>query len=70
MRHVDGLVGGAQAYDAELTTASSEVKFHQRLAATFEGEFFDVTRSYAGWGLVRNAWWHCNFWGWHFNDLR
>jgi hypothetical protein len=26
------------------------------LAATFEGEFSDVTRSYAGKGVVRNQW--------------
>ncbi len=26
------------------------------LAATFEGEFSDVTRSYAGKGVVRYAW--------------
>jgi hypothetical protein len=26
------------------------------LAATFEGEFSDVAESYAGKGVVRNAW--------------
>ena len=26
------------------------------LAATFEGEFSDVTRSYAGKGVMRYAW--------------
>jgi hypothetical protein len=28
----------------------------RRIAATFEGEFSDVTESYAGKGVVRYAW--------------
>ncbi|WP_234680559.1 autotransporter outer membrane beta-barrel domain-containing protein [Bradyrhizobium monzae] len=50
--------GAAQAHDAALTTASAEVKLANglSLAATFEGEFSDVTRSYAGKGTVRYAW--------------
>jgi uncharacterized protein with beta-barrel porin domain len=50
--------GAAPAQDAALTTASAEMKFVSgiSLAATFEGEFSDVTRSYAGKGVVRYAW--------------
>jgi T5SS/PEP-CTERM-associated repeat protein/autotransporter-associated beta strand protein len=50
--------GAAQAHDTALTTASAEIKFISglSLAATFEGEFSDVTRSYAGKGVVRHAW--------------
>jgi outer membrane autotransporter protein len=50
--------GAAQAHDAALTTASAEMKWRNgfSLAATFEGEFSDVTRSYAGKGVVRYAW--------------
>jgi outer membrane autotransporter protein len=50
--------GAAQALDAALTTASAEMKWLNgfSLAATFEGEFSDVTRSYAGKGVVRYAW--------------
>ena len=50
--------GAAQARDAALTTASAEMKWLNgfSLAATFEGEFSDVTRSYAGKGVVRYAW--------------
>jgi uncharacterized protein with beta-barrel porin domain len=50
--------GAAQAHDAALTTASAEMKFigGLSLAATFEGEFSDVTRSYAGKAVVRYAW--------------
>jgi uncharacterized protein with beta-barrel porin domain len=50
--------GAAQAHDAALTTASAEVKWLNgwSAAATFEGEFSDVTRSYAGKGVVRYAW--------------
>jgi hypothetical protein len=41
-----------------LTTASAELKWRNgwSAAATFEGEFSDVTRSYAGKGVVRYAW--------------
>jgi autotransporter-associated beta strand protein len=50
--------GAAQAHDAALTTASAEIKWLNgwSAAATFEGEFSDVTRSYAGKGVVRYAW--------------
>jgi uncharacterized protein with beta-barrel porin domain len=50
--------GAAQASDSALTTASAEVKWMNgwSAAATFEGEFSDVTRSYAGKGVVRYAW--------------
>ena len=50
--------GAAQASDSALTTASAELKWTNNwsVAATFEGEFSDVTRSYAGKGVVRYAW--------------
>jgi uncharacterized protein with beta-barrel porin domain len=50
--------GAAQARDAALTTASAEMKWLNgfSLAGTFEGEFSNVTRSYAGKGVVRYAW--------------
>ena len=50
--------GAAQARDAALTTASAEMKWLNgwSAAATFEGEFSDITRSYAGKGVVRYAW--------------
>ena len=50
--------GAAQASDSALTTASAELKWRSgvSLAATFEGEFSDVTRSYAGKGVVRYQW--------------
>jgi outer membrane autotransporter protein len=50
--------GAAQASDAALTTASAELKWMNgwSAAATFEGEFSNVTRSYAGKGMVRYAW--------------
>jgi uncharacterized protein with beta-barrel porin domain len=50
--------GAAQASDSALTTASAEIKWINgfSVAATFEGEFSDVTRSYAGKGVVRYAW--------------
>ena len=50
--------GAAQARNAALTTASAEMKWLNgwSAAATFEGEFSDVTRSYAGKGVVRYAW--------------
>jgi autotransporter-associated beta strand protein len=50
--------GAARARDAALTTASAEIKFVSglSLAATFEGEFSDVTRSYAGKGVARYTW--------------
>jgi uncharacterized protein with beta-barrel porin domain len=50
--------GAAQARDSALTTASAEMKWLNgwSAAATFEGEFSQVTRSYAGKGIVRYAW--------------
>ena len=50
--------GAAQAHDAALTAASAEIKWLNgfSLAATFEGEFSDVTRSYADKGVVRYQW--------------
>jgi T5SS/PEP-CTERM-associated repeat protein/autotransporter-associated beta strand protein len=50
--------GAMQASDSALTTASAEVKWRNgwAAAATFEGEFSDVTRSYAGKGVVRYSW--------------
>ena len=50
--------GAAQAHDAALTTASAEVKWLNgwSAAATFEGEFSNVTRSYAGKGVARYSW--------------
>jgi autotransporter-associated beta strand protein len=50
--------GAAQASDAALVTGSAEMKWLNGLsfAATFEGEFSNVTRSYAGKGVARYAW--------------
>jgi uncharacterized protein with beta-barrel porin domain len=50
--------GAAQASNSALTTASAEMKWLNgwSTAATFEGEFSDVTRSYAGKGVVRYTW--------------
>jgi uncharacterized protein with beta-barrel porin domain len=50
--------GAAQASDSALVTASIEKKWLTgwSAAATFEGEFSDVTRSYAGKGVVRYTW--------------
>jgi autotransporter-associated beta strand protein len=50
--------GARQASDSALTTASAEMKWLNgwSTAATFEGEFSNVTRSYAGKGAVRYAW--------------
>jgi uncharacterized protein YhjY with autotransporter beta-barrel domain len=50
--------GAAQAKDSALTTASAEIKWINgwSAAATFEGEFSNVTRSYAGMGVVRYQW--------------
>jgi autotransporter-associated beta strand protein len=50
--------GAAAAHDAALATASAEMKFISgiSLAVTFEGEFSEVTRSYAGKGVVRYIW--------------
>jgi uncharacterized protein with beta-barrel porin domain len=50
--------GAAQASDSALTTASAEVKWRNgwSAAATFEGEFSNVTQSYAGKGVMRYSW--------------
>jgi uncharacterized protein with beta-barrel porin domain len=50
--------GAAQASDSVLTTASIERKWinNWSIAATFEGEFSNVTASYAGKGVVRYVW--------------
>jgi uncharacterized protein with beta-barrel porin domain len=50
--------GAAPAHDSALTTASAETRWINgwSAAATFEGEFSTVTRSYAGKGEVRYAW--------------
>jgi uncharacterized protein with beta-barrel porin domain len=50
--------GAAQASDSALVTTSVEKKWLNgwSAAATFEGEFSDVTRSYAGKGVMRYAW--------------
>ena len=50
--------GAAQAPNSALTTASAEVKWLNgwSAAAVFEGQFSDITRSYAGKGVVRYAW--------------
>ena len=50
--------GAAQAHNSALTTASAEMKWMNgfSLAATFEGEFSNVTRSYAGKGVLRYVW--------------
>jgi uncharacterized protein with beta-barrel porin domain len=50
--------GAAQASDSALTTASAKMKWMNgwAAAATFEGEFSNVTRSYAGKGALRYAW--------------
>jgi len=49
--------GAAQAHESALTTASAELKWQNgwSAAATFEGEFSNVTRSYAGKGVVSPA---------------
>jgi autotransporter-associated beta strand protein len=50
--------GAAQASDSALVTASAEKKWLNgwSAAATFEGEFSNVTESYAGKGVVRYSW--------------
>jgi uncharacterized protein with beta-barrel porin domain len=50
--------GARQASDSALTTASAEWRWLNgwSAAATFEGEFSSVTRSYAGKGVVRYQW--------------
>ena len=50
--------GAAQAHDSALTTASAEMKWLNgwSAAATFEGQFSNVTNSYAGKGVMRYSW--------------
>ncbi len=50
--------GAAQARDSALTTAAVQVNWMNgwSASATFEGEFSNVTRSYAGKGVVRYTW--------------
>ncbi len=50
--------GASLAPNSALTTASAEVSWMNgwSIAGTFEGEFSDVTRSYAGKGVVRYNW--------------
>ena len=50
--------GAALTSDSALTTASIERKWLNgwSAAATFEGEFSNVTSSYAGKGVVRYQW--------------
>ena len=50
--------GAAQAPDSALVSASAELVWHNgwSVAGTFDGEFSDVTASYAAKGVVRYAW--------------
>lgn len=50
--------GAAQPKNSALTTASAEMKWLNgwSTAATFEGQFSDISRSYAGKGVVRYSW--------------
>jgi len=50
--------GAAQPRDLALTSASAEMTWRNgwSAAATFEGEFSTISRSYAGKGVVRYAW--------------
>ena len=50
--------GAALASDSALTTASAEMMWRNgwSTGATFEGEFSDVTRSYAGKAVARYQW--------------
>jgi uncharacterized protein with beta-barrel porin domain len=50
--------GAATARDAALTTASAEFRWRNgfAVAATFDGEFSNLTRSYAGKGTVSYQW--------------
>jgi uncharacterized protein with beta-barrel porin domain len=50
--------GAAMAPDSALITASAETTWRNgwSVAATFDGEFSDVTASYAAKGVVRYAW--------------
>ncbi|WP_246175428.1 autotransporter outer membrane beta-barrel domain-containing protein [Bradyrhizobium paxllaeri] len=50
--------GAAQAHDSALLTGAAEMKWLNgwSAAAIFEGQFSDVTNSYAGKGVVRYSW--------------
>ncbi len=50
--------GAAQAHDSALVTAAADMKWLSgwSAAAVFEGQFSNVTNSYAGKGVVRYAW--------------
>lgn len=50
--------GAAMASDAALITGGAEVKWIDdwSVAATFESEYSNVTRSYAGKGTIRHVW--------------
>ena len=50
--------GARQAGDSALTMASAEIKWMNgwSVTGTFEGEFSEITRGYAGKGVVRYAW--------------
>ena len=50
--------GAAQAHDSALVTGAAEMKWLSgwSAAAIFEGQFSNVTNSYAGKGVVRYAW--------------
>ena len=50
--------GAAQARNSALTSASAEMTWRNgwSAVASFEGEFSDISRSYAGKGVVRYAW--------------
>ena len=50
--------GAAQDANSALVTASAEMKWTNgwSAAGTFEGEFSNVTSSYAGKGVLRYAW--------------
>jgi T5SS/PEP-CTERM-associated repeat protein len=50
--------GAASAHDAALVTGAAELKWLNgfSVSGTFEGEFSNVTRSYAGKGIARYQW--------------
>ncbi|HXH47369.1 MAG TPA: autotransporter domain-containing protein [Bradyrhizobium sp.] len=50
--------GAAPQHDSALTSASAEVRWMNgwSVAASFEGEFANAVRSYAGKGVVRYSW--------------
>ena len=50
--------GAAQAANSALVTGAAEMKWINgwAVATTFDGEFSNVTQSYAGKGVVRYAW--------------